>query len=426
MTGMFKRMFGFIGGMRSDKSLIGIEISAHSVRMVVLFRHRESFYVKACDVQHFYGDGVDARQSALSKLLIKHNLSQGCIAIVPDAPVMMRMIRLPSGLSEGEIELHIRLDAHKYIPQALDEVSFDFWVMDDDGETLLVLLAAVREAVIDDCVQLASSVSLELSVVDVHEHALARALSPMVASLSGQVAVVHVDDTKTYLYVAECQPNVPFAGFVHRQEYLFGVWQSLDKSDLASDELPKTDMTQAVQTPASQADTEVLMDFDEFLASYTKENQENHLSADNTTSVMNNDDGVYELRFDGGLEGAKRDLVTDFGTKAPTALSLNESSSAEPIKDKSMQVGLADKIEKLLSAYESTTQQTLSAVILSGWADESLVEQLRQLELRDIRLANPFEGMDINRMIGRASLDLAPCLMVACGAAMRADEQGVH
>lgn len=78
-------------------------------------------------------------------------------------------------------------------------------------------------------------------------------------------------------------------------------------------------------------------------------------------------------------------------------------------------------IQKVVDAYELGTQSAVDVVVLSGLVDERLASALSAKTTKTVLLANAFEGMSL----GRIDVCLAPKMMMACGAAMRADVGGI-
>lgn len=387
---------------------IGIEIGSSSVRAVVLERFQDQWHLKACGVQDFDGDAEDVtvQQLALTRLLMRLGVSQGSVSVTTHTPVMSRTITLPSGLSDDDIDLLIRLDADKYIPHPLDEVSFDFWVLGDDGREMSVLLVAVRMSMVDRCAEIVAAVGLDVDVVDVHEYALARGLTPVIVDLSGEVAIIHIDDSKTYVYAAHMDQHRIFSGFHYRQEYLNHALGSADDIRAIKVELDASKIT-----PINDDDSVEGMDFYEFLAQHR---QDANKSADapikqlsksldfDHSSNIHSYSSDYEIRFDGVVD-AGADLAESLG-EAPACHDVGEQVA---------------NLQKMLLSYESSAHTKVDVVVLSGLSDEYLAAQLSQVVGVPVYLAEPFLGMSISRGVSQAELDRSSRLVVACGLAMR-------
>ncbi|WP_435931209.1 type IV pilus biogenesis protein PilM [Moraxella bovoculi] len=387
---------------------IGIEIGSSSVRAVVLERFQDQWHLKACGVQDFDGDAEDVtvQQLALTRLLMRLGMSQGSVSVTTHTPVMSRTIALPSGLSDDDIDLLIRLDADKYIPHPLDEVSFDFWVLGDDGREMSVLLVAVRMSMVDRCAEIVAAVGLDVNVVDVHEYALARGLTPVIVDLSGEVAIIHIDDSKTYVYAAHMNQHRIFSGFHYRQEYLNHALGSAD--DIRA---IKVESDASKITPINDNDSVEGMDFYEFLAQHRQDAIKNadapteklseSLDFDHSSNIHSYSSD-YEIRFDAVVD-AGADLTESLG-KAPACHDVSEQVA---------------NLQKMLLSYESSAHTKVDVVVLSGLSDEYLAAQLSQVVGVPVYLADPFLGMSISRGVSQAELDGSSRLVVACGLAMR-------
>ncbi|WP_432480863.1 type IV pilus biogenesis protein PilM [Moraxella sp. ZY200743] len=427
MFSAFRHALTSINIYRPSKPLIGIEIGASTVRLVVLERHHKGFLVKAFGVESFIRDGdemnVVAVGSALSRLLMRCGVSSGQVAMVSPAPIMTRLLVLPIGLSDDDIDLYIRLEARQYISHPLNEVGFDFWVVGADETGLHVLLVVMREQMIDECVEIALGCGLELNVLDVQEYALARGLSHTVQTLMGHVCVLHIDDVKTHLYAVQIEPDGVFVGFNHHKEHLNAtntlddIYGNKDKTKLSAK--PSKVIG---QENGDDENGDVGMDFDTFLQLHRKDSfiqddvKLHQLPSDDHAKQMVTQ--TYEIRFDGGRVSDQAGChdgqtpvcdLTDWTTQIDTP--------ANPsCQDK------AQKLLKILTAHESSVQMNTDMVILSGLADESLVQEFARISHKSVQLANPFVHMDVAYPLGDDSLSLLPSLVVACGVAMRADE----
>lgn len=418
MMSLSDRLFALSMPWQKQKTLIGIELGVSAVRLVALQKYRKKFHVVACGTQAFASDGDEVDwavvQSALANLLSRCGIQRGSVAMVLSAPVMMRQISLPSGLSDDEIDIHIRLDAQKYIAYPLEEMNFDFWRLGDDGVELSVLLVVVREQAVHEAVAMASACGLEVLVVEVQEFALARALADELAGLSGGVLVVHIDQTKTHLYGVAMNQHGVFAGFDDHQEHL----TMATAYEQVDDELNKAVVAAPADSPSDVADShnhlESGMNFEEFLQSLeqNKESVADTKEASVSSDTTNDPTDDYAICFDDEVSGQQQGSL------------LNMSHTHHsPIIDDVGAVAQADRIAKLIAAYEISIKQPVDMVILSGMADDNLVNLLAQSSHKMVKLANPFAGMSVARGVkvqGECS-----GLSVACGAAMRADDGGV-
>jgi type IV pilus assembly protein PilM len=99
------------------------------------------------------------------------------IAISGDAAIT-KVIQMPRGLRDAELEAQVEMQADQYIPFPMDEVSYDFEVLgnsDKDGESVDVLLVASRSENVEQRRAAVAAAGLKTHVVDVEAFALENA-----------------------------------------------------------------------------------------------------------------------------------------------------------------------------------------------------------------------------------------------------------
>jgi type IV pilus assembly protein PilM len=94
---------------------------------------------------------------------------------LPTAGVITKVIIVPAGLREEELEIQVETEANQYIPFALEEVNLDFQVIGpapSSAEEVEVLIAASRKEKVDDRVAVVEAAGLKASVMDVENYAV--------------------------------------------------------------------------------------------------------------------------------------------------------------------------------------------------------------------------------------------------------------
>jgi len=102
---------------------------------------------------------------------------EAAIAISGDAAIT-KVIQMPRGLREGDLEAQVEMQADQYIPFPMDEVSYDFEVLgpsEKDTESIDVLLVASRSENVEQRRAAASAAGLTAKIVDVEAFALENA-----------------------------------------------------------------------------------------------------------------------------------------------------------------------------------------------------------------------------------------------------------
>ncbi|MDG2156193.1 MAG: pilus assembly protein PilM [Gammaproteobacteria bacterium] len=126
---------------------------------------------------------VDAVGEAIRRAVKRSatRASEVAIAISGDAAIT-KVIQMPSGLSENELESRVEIQADQYIPFPMEEVSFDFQVMGEnekDSELLDILLVATRTENVDQRRAAVEAAGLIPRVVDIEAFALENACALM-------------------------------------------------------------------------------------------------------------------------------------------------------------------------------------------------------------------------------------------------------
>jgi type IV pilus assembly protein PilM len=94
---------------------------------------------------------------------------------LPTAAVITKVIIVPAGLREEELELQVETEANQYIPFAIEEVNLDFQVIGpapSSPEEVQVLIAASRKEKVEDRVAVAQAAGLKAVVMDVENYAV--------------------------------------------------------------------------------------------------------------------------------------------------------------------------------------------------------------------------------------------------------------
>ncbi len=151
-------------------------------------------------------------------------------AAVAGSSVITKVIDMPSGLNEDDMETQLTLEADQYIPYPLDEVAIDFEVQGKsptNANQVSVLLAACRRETIDYRVDAIEAADLNPRVMDVEAYAMERAFSLLRNQLDleedSTAAVVDIGATMTTLSV------ISNGQTIYTREQLFGGKQLTDE-----------------------------------------------------------------------------------------------------------------------------------------------------------------------------------------------------
>ncbi|EIK96885.1 type IV pilus assembly protein PilM [Pseudomonas sp. M47T1] len=224
-------MLGLFG--KKANSLLGIDISSTSVKLLELSRSGNRYRVEAYAVEPLPANAVVEKNiaelegvgQALARVLIKARTSAKTAAVaVAGSAVITKTIEMDAALSEDEMENQLKVEADQYIPYPLEEVAIDFEVQGISArnpERVDVLLAACRKENVEVREAALALAGLGARVVDVEAYALERAfglLEPTLMDGDGPltVAVVDIGATMTTLSVLHN------GRIIYTREQLFG------------------------------------------------------------------------------------------------------------------------------------------------------------------------------------------------------------
>lgn len=178
--------------------LLGIDINNYSVRVIELNRdNRNGGYqvdgfgcapIPRSAVAGNCIEDVGGVATAVSEAVSLSGSKLQRVAIaVCGSSVINKVIDVPYGLNDDELELFLSLNSEKYIPFPLDEVAMDFQKINLPSTAKTrekVLLTACRRDTIEKQLAAINSVNLSVEVVDVAPFAAKRALDIFTHSYS--------------------------------------------------------------------------------------------------------------------------------------------------------------------------------------------------------------------------------------------------
>lgn len=231
-------MFGRIG-KRKTTPVLGLDVSSTTVKLLELSFSGDRYRVESYAVSSLPQDAVieknvndvDGVANAIRSVVAQSRTKLKTVAAaVAGSSVITKLIDMPQGLSEDEMETQLTLEADQYIPYPLEEVSIDFEVQGPSPERdnmVEVLLAACRRETIDTRVEAIESAELIPRIMDVEAYAMERAFSLIRHQLDleeeSTVAVVDIGATMTTLSVLNNGQTI------YTREQLFGGKQLTDE-----------------------------------------------------------------------------------------------------------------------------------------------------------------------------------------------------
>jgi len=231
-------LLGIIG-KRKATPVLGLDISSTTVKLLELSYVGGKYRVESYAVSSLPLDAVieknvndvDGVANAIRSVIAQSRTKLKVVAAaVAGSSVITKMIDMPEGLSEDDMETQLTLEADQYIPYPLEEVAIDFEIQGPSparDNLVEVLLAACRRETIDARVEAIEGAELSAKIMDVEAYAMERAFS-LVQSQEGMdgentVAVVDIGATMTTLSVLTDGQTI------YTREQLFGGKQLTDE-----------------------------------------------------------------------------------------------------------------------------------------------------------------------------------------------------
>lgn len=219
-------------GKGKNTPLLGVDISSTTVKLLELSYSGERFHVESYAVVSLPEDAVvekvvsnvDDVAVALRNLHAQaRTKNKLVVAAVAGSSVITKVLSMPAGLKDDDLETQLTLEADQYIPYPLDEVAIDFEVIGPTSgrdDMVDVLLAACRRETIDARVEALEMAGLNPKVMDVEAYAMERAYRLIKAQAD-------LDDRAT-VAIADIGASMTTLSVLHRgktvytREQLFG------------------------------------------------------------------------------------------------------------------------------------------------------------------------------------------------------------
>jgi len=226
-------------GKRKGAPVLGLDVSSTTVKLLELSHTGGKYRVESYAVSSLPQDAVieknvndvDGVANAIRTVVAQSRTKvKNVAAAVAGSSVITKMIDMPEGLSDDDMETQLTLEADQYIPYPLEEVAIDFEVQGPSPERegqVEVLLAACRRETIDARVEAIESAELTPKIMDVEAYAMERAFFLLQHQLEletdSTVAVVDIGATMTTLSVLTNGQTI------YTREQLFGGKQLTDE-----------------------------------------------------------------------------------------------------------------------------------------------------------------------------------------------------
>ena len=172
---------------RSKKSLLGLDITTSSVKLIELTESGRSYRVESYSAEPTPPNAINEKAivdaeavgEAVRRAVKRSGTKTKDVAIaISDDAAITKVIQMPSNLSNNDLEGQVELQADQYIPFPMEEVSFDFEVVgpsDRDPDMLDVLLVATRSENVEQREVAVQAAGLGARIVDVEAFAVENA-----------------------------------------------------------------------------------------------------------------------------------------------------------------------------------------------------------------------------------------------------------
>jgi type IV pilus assembly protein PilM len=172
---------------RKYRQLLGLDITTSSIKLIELAMAGGQYRVEAYAAEptppnamnektivdpEAVGEGI---RRAIKRSGAKSR--EVAIAIAGDAAIT-KVIQMPKGLRDADLEAQVEMQADQYIPFPMEEVSYDFEVLgpsEKDNDSIDVLLVASRTDNVDQRRAAVAAAGLTTRIVDVEAFALENA-----------------------------------------------------------------------------------------------------------------------------------------------------------------------------------------------------------------------------------------------------------
>jgi len=204
--------------VKKKPPLLGVDLSASSVKILELSKSGEHYRVERYAVEPMPQNAmvehsiteVEQVAQAMARAVKRSGSRIKTVALaVPGSHVISKVVVMPAGLNDRDMQTQIEMEADRHIPYPLDEVNMDFQVLgptQEGADQVNVLLAACRKEIVDDYVAVANAAGLTPMVIDIETYAMENAYGLIAKNMAGggmekTVAVLDVGATTTTINV---------------------------------------------------------------------------------------------------------------------------------------------------------------------------------------------------------------------------------
>jgi type IV pilus assembly protein PilM len=205
--------------------LVGIDISASSVKVLELSKNGNQFRVERfaaepvpqnAIVEHAITEVEQVAEVVQRAIKRSGTKLKNAAVAVASTHVITKLIKIPKGLGEHELNTQAEMEAEHYIPYPLDEVNLDYQVIpsgEEDSQEDDLLMAACRKEIIDDYISVLEDAGMKPTIIDIETYAMENACSLITEHMPGgglekTIAVLDIGSTTTNINVLHNNQSV--------------------------------------------------------------------------------------------------------------------------------------------------------------------------------------------------------------------------
>ncbi len=186
--------------LKRRPSLVGVDICSTSVKVLALSQKEGRYRVDSYSIEPLPEGAVvqqniekpeEVGQAIIRAINNAGVKSKYAVVAIPSSLAMTKTISLPYSMSDGDMFSEIEAQSEKHIPHPLEEVSFDFSVLEespDDDEMVDVFLAGSRSEDIEGRILVIEESGLLVKVVDIESCAIENAYGLLLSKESEEIA----------------------------------------------------------------------------------------------------------------------------------------------------------------------------------------------------------------------------------------------
>lgn len=192
--------------------IIGLDLGSHGFRAVemeeqkgnIVLRRFGSYENPRLNLQTTAQADLDAYAASLKDFFTELGFTTPNVIVpLPESEVFTRVIQLPK-MSEKELRSSIAFEAEQYIPIPLEEINFDFQILDPDSsnkDKMNVLIVAAKHTVLNKYVDLLKKAGLTPRSMEPETLAIGRILGDTVNKPSASI-ILNIGTIDTQIIVS--------------------------------------------------------------------------------------------------------------------------------------------------------------------------------------------------------------------------------